>query len=224
MWDNKIIPDYIDRVDISGFSRTGKSTHVHRLTDSVRVTFHENMPLEDFLGGMQLVNGSTIWVDGPCAKAMREGRILQIDELMDHQSVVPQEVITTLYAAMDKPAAITLPTGERLVAKKGYAVIATHNPPPDRLPHPIFDRFDVFLKADKLSKGMRAALGNLATKADNVVGYNQPKLSWTRPVTVNALLALTQLRKAGVQDQDAAHLLGFTGNAQADFLTAISDR
>ena len=225
MWEAKIIPDYLDRVLVYGYSRTGKSTLIHKLTGSERVTAHEQMPLEDLLGGLQLVNGSTQWVDGPATRALRHGTVLQIDELVDHLGAMPQECVTTLYALMDKPAAVTLPNGERVTAAKGYAVIATCNPPPNVLPHPIFDRLDCFLKADTISEGIKNVLGAaLAEKAQNVVSHNQPRLTWERPITVNSLLAFKQLMNAGVNDERAAHLLGFTGTKLGDFLTVVAGR
>lgn len=221
MWETGIVPHYINRLNIHGYSRTGKSTLVHELTKSERVTFHEAMPLEDLIGGMTLVDGSTRWVDGPAARALRRGTILQIDELND----MPPEVRTMVYALMDSPAGITLPTGERLEAAPGYGVITTMNPAPDCLPHPIFDRIDCFLKADTLSEGIRKALGPvLASKAENVLAYNQAPLVWERPATVNSLLALKALRSAGVNDEEATHMLGFRGMGRSDFLTMIAER
>lgn len=221
MWEARLIPNYIDRVLVCGYSRTGKSTLIHRLTGSERITFHEHMPLEDLIGGLQLVNGSTVWVDGPAVRAMRNGKVLQIDELSD----MPHECHTMVYALMDKPAAITLPTGERVTAAPGYAVICTQNPMPDVLPHPIFDRIDVFMKATTLAQGIVERLGpHLAAKAQNVVGFNQPSPEWERPVTVNSLLAFKALKEAGIEDARATELLGFVGRAQADLLTVLADR
>lgn len=219
MWETKIVPEYIDRVLFHGYSRTGKSTLIHRLTGSERITFHEQMPLEDLIGGLQLVNGSTQWVDGPAVRALRKGIPLQIDELDN----IPIECRTMVYALMDKPAAITLPTGERVTAAKGYCVLATQNPAPDVLPHPIFDRIDVFLKVTTLSEGIAKHLGpQLAATAQNVIAHGQPKLTWCRPVTVNSLMAYKALRDAGVDDTRAAHMLGFEGREQADFLTIVA--
>ena len=216
MWEGDVIPRFLDRVLIYGYSRTGKSTLIHNLTGSERITFHEQMPLEDLIGGYQLINGTTQWMDGPATRALRLGKVLQIDELSD----MPAECRTMVYALMDKPAAITLPTGERVTAAKGFAVIATQNPAPDVLPHPIFDRLDVFIKADTVSEGIRKVLGPvLAEKAENVVSHGQPVYDWERPVTINALLAYVQLKRAGIKIEDATYMLGFRGIQQTDFIT-----
>jgi hypothetical protein len=221
MWKTRIIPDYLQNVNIAGYSRTGKSTLIHKITKSERLTFHEEMPLEDLIGGLQLINGTTQWVDGPAVRALRQGRCLQIDEL----NAMPSECRTMVYALMDRPAAVTLPNGERVEAKPGYCVITTQNPPPNVLHHPIFDRIDCFLKADRLSRGLRDYLGaDLADKAENVIGHNQPELDWERPPTVNAFIAFKTLKNAGISDEEAVFLLGFRGPAEADFLTIIATR
>jgi hypothetical protein len=222
MWRTGIIPKRLNRVMVFGYSRTGKSTLIHKLTKSERITSHRQMPLEDLLGGMTLVNGSTKWMDGPATRALRTGTILQIDEANE----IPIECITLWYALMDDPAGVTLPTGERVAAAPGYGVIMTMNPKPDCLPHPIFDRIDCFLKADTLSAGIKQALGKeLADKAENIVGRNQqPIEDWSRPLTVHGLMAYAKLKQHGVEPERAAHLLGFTGLTQSDFMTAVTSQ
>jgi hypothetical protein len=222
MWDTRIIPDVIDRVNIFGYSRTGKTTLIHKLTKSEMVTFYEEMPLEDLIGGYQLVNGTTHWIDGPAVRAMRSGGVLQINEV----NYMPHQCVTVVYALMDKPAALTLPTGEFVTAAKGFTVITTMNPTPDCLPHPIFDRTGIFLKANTVSRGIKAALGpNLSKIAENVVAHNQPNIDgWNRPMTVNALLTFAALREAGMDDEKAGILLGFRGNTLADFLSVVAEK
>jgi len=210
----------LTRMCISGYSRTGKSTLVHRLLGGERITFHPAMPLDDLLGGWALVDGRTIWVDGPAVRALKKGKCLQIDEA----NCVPAECQTLLYALLDDPAGITLPNGERVEAAPGYCVVATMNPDPTCLPHPIFDRFDIYLKATTLSRGTREALGRFASNAEAVIEVGQTKLKWTRPASVNAFLAANKLRNHGVADDKIADILGWEGSEASDFLIACSDR
>jgi hypothetical protein len=225
-WDNKflnyldigIFPDILNRICVFGYSRTGKSTLVHRKTKSERVTFHNAMPIDDLIGGMALVDGRTVWMDGPAVRALRHGRVLQIDE----GNNVPPECETMLYALMDDPAAITLPTGERVTAAPGYAVVMTMNPDPTSLPHPIYDRFDIYLKANTLSAGTRQALGPFAKNAESVISHGQPVLKWERPASVNAFLAANKMKVAGVSDEKICEVLGWAGQQKSDFLTVIA--
>ena len=225
-WDNRftayyqtgLFPSILNRVAISGYSRSGKTTLVERLCNSESITFHPAMPLDDLIGGMSLVNSSTVWLDGTAVRALRNGSILQINEA----DRVPIECETFLYALMDDPAAITLPTGERVKAAPGYGVVFTMNPLPDVLPHPIYDRFDIYLLADTLSAGTKKALGDFAKHAEKVIGFNQPSLDWSRPASVNAFLAASKMRKVGLPDEKILEVLGWTGNDATDFLTVMA--
>jgi MoxR-like ATPase len=210
----------LHRVCISGYSRTGKSTLVQRLLKGERITFHQAMPLDDLIGGWALIDGRTVWVDGPAVRALKEGKCLLIDEA----NFVPPECQTMFYALLDDPAGITLPNGQRVEAAPGYCVVATMNPDPTCLPHPVYDRFDIYLKATTLSKGTREALGQFANNAEAVIGFGQPKLTWKRPASVNAFLAANKLRKIGVSDEAIAETLGWEDREASDFLIAASAR
>lgn len=215
---SRIVPDVLNRVLIYGFSRTGKSTLVHDLLHSERITFHSGMPLDDLIGGWTLKDGKTVWADGPAVRALKNGTALQIDECNE----VPLECKTVLYALMDKPAGITLPTGERIEAAPGYAVVGTMNPAPNVLPEPIFERFDIILRADELSEGAKAALGRFVTQAERVVGRGN-KYTWTRPMSVGLCLAAAELARAGLEGDKLATALGLTGETVTDFLAAITE-
>ena len=227
-WDQKltefvnggIFPGMVNRMNIHGYSHTGNSTLVHRLLGGERITFPQAMPLDDLIGGYALIDGRTVWVDGPAVRALKNGTCLQIDEANE----VPSECQTVYYALLDDPAGITLPSGERVEARKGYCVVTTMNPTPTVFPHPVYDRFDIYLKADCLSKGTREALGPYANNAEAVIAFNQPKLDWKRPASVNAFLAANKLRQGGVSQERIAEVLGWEGKEALDFLAATAHR
>lgn len=213
----RTFPNVLNRALIYGFSRTGKSTLAHNLLRSERITFHTAMPLDDLIGGWTLQDGKTVWADGPAVRAMRNGRILQIDEC----DQIPLECKTVLYALMDKPAGVTLPNGERIEAAPGYGVVGTMNPAPNVLPEPIYERFDIVLRADELSQGTKAALGNFVNQAERVVGRGN-KYTWSRPMSVGLCLAANELVRAGITGEQLATALGLTGEEKTDFLAAIT--
>ena len=216
--DARVFPAVLNRLHISGYSRTGKSTLVSRKLRTERLTFHRAMPLDDLIGGMSLVDGRTVWVDGPAVRALKNGTVLQIDEANN----IPPECETFFYALLDDPAGITLPTGERVNARPGYGVVTTMNPTPDAFPHPVYDRFDIYLKADTLSAGTKQALGPYVNNAAVCIGLNQPVLSWTRPASVNAFLAANKLKSREFTDEQIVEILGWEGKQATDFLTAVS--
>lgn len=214
---SNVFPRVLNRALIYGFSRTGKSTLVHNLLESERITFHGGMPLDDLIGGWTLREGKTVWADGPAVRALRNGTVLQIDEINE----IPLECKTVLYALMDKPAGITLPTGERIEAAPGYGVVGTMNPAPNVLPEPIYERFDVILRADELSEGTKEALGNFREQAERVVGRGN-RYTWSRPMSVGLCLAANELVQAGIKGEALATALGLTGEEKTDFLAAIT--
>lgn len=215
-----VIPAVINRICLFGPPRTGKSTLPGTVLKGVqRVTLHKQMPVDDLLGGMALVNGSTVWQDGPAVRAMRNGTALVIDEFDQFSG----EIRCALHAIMDDPAGITLPTGERIEAKPGYCVIATTNASPATLPDALYDRFDMVLKADTLSQGLQKALGTFAEHAQNVV-KRDATYAWERGASVNLFIAASKLRSKGMADAAIAQCLGLTGKYATDFLAVIARR
>jgi hypothetical protein len=73
-------------VYITGMSGNGKTTMVEQAcADAGREYFRVNITAEtdedDLLGGFRLVNGETVWQDGPVVQAMKRGAILLLDEV-----------------------------------------------------------------------------------------------------------------------------------------------
>jgi hypothetical protein len=175
------------------------------------------MPVDDLIGGMALVNGSTQWQDGPAVRAMRTGVTLLIDEVDQFSG----EIRCFLHAIMDDPAGVTLPTGERVNAKDGFCVVGTTNALPSTLPDALYDRFDLVLKADTLSVGLQKALGEFVEPAKSVVGGGAT-YEWQRPASVNLYIAAAKMRAKGIQDNAIAEYLGLTGQMATDFLAVVA--
>ena len=214
-----IFPRHVNRMLVWGTSHTGKTRLAHDLLKTEWVTTHQAQPIDDLIGGWTLRDGSTVWADGPAVRALRNGTILQADEF-DQFSM---ECKTAWYSLLGSPAGITLPTGERVEAAPGYGVVATMNPNPSILPEPIFNRFDVILRADTLSAGMKEALGPFAEHAVRCLSRN-PVLEWSRPMTPSLLLAAAKLRRTNsVSDEAIAKTLGLVGSDATDFLAAIAE-
>jgi hypothetical protein len=222
MVENDIIPTIVNRVLVWGPPRTGKtSLIVSMFPDVERITLHRQMPVDDLLGGFVLVDGRSQWQDGVAVRALRHGKTLLVDEINNFSS----ECVCSLYAIGDDPAVagVTLPTGERVKAAKGFALFATMNATPSALPDALYDRFDVVLKADTLSHGLQKALGEFVEPAKSVVGAGG-SYEWSRPASVNLYIAAKKLRTKGVTDNNIAECLGLTGTMATDFLAAINDR
>jgi MoxR-like ATPase len=73
-------------VFISGLSGNGKTTTVEQVcAETGREFYRVNITAEttedDLLGGFRLVDGATVWFDGPVVLAMKRGGVLLLDEV-----------------------------------------------------------------------------------------------------------------------------------------------
>ena len=73
-------------VFVTGLSGNGKTFMVEQAcAKAKRELFRVNITTEtdedDLLGGFRLVNGETVWFDGPVVEAMRKGAVLLLDEV-----------------------------------------------------------------------------------------------------------------------------------------------
>ncbi|MGW0252501.1 AAA family ATPase [Nocardia goodfellowii] len=71
-------------------------------------------------------DGTFVFVHGPLVRAMREGRVLFIDDA----TLIPPTVLSVVYPAMDgrKEIVIKANGGEIVKAEPGFFVVAGHNP------------------------------------------------------------------------------------------------
>jgi len=72
-------------VFVTGLSGNGKTTMIEQVAAKLkRELFRVNITIEtdedDLLGGFRLIDGNTVWQDGPVVQAMKSGGILLLDE------------------------------------------------------------------------------------------------------------------------------------------------
>lgn len=114
-------------VFITGLSGNGKTTMVEQACakmkkNFIRVQISPETDEDDLLGGFRLVNGQTVFQDGPVVKAMRTGALLLIDEI-DRGS----NRIMCLQGVLEGKPVLLKKTGEIVTPEKGFNVIATAN-------------------------------------------------------------------------------------------------
>mgnify|MGYP003388350479 CR=1 FL=1 len=85
---------------ITGLSGNGKTLMVEQIcADLKRECFRVNLTRQtdedDLLGGFRLINGNTVWQDGPVVLAMKAGAVLLLDEvdLASHNVMCLQSVL-----------------------------------------------------------------------------------------------------------------------------------
>ena len=71
---------------VTGLSGNGKTLMVEQVCaklkrECYRVNITRQTDEDDLLGGFRLINGNTVWVDGPVVSAMKNGGVLLLDEI-----------------------------------------------------------------------------------------------------------------------------------------------
>ncbi|GAA6198406.1 CbbQ/NirQ/NorQ/GpvN family protein [Pseudophaeobacter arcticus] len=89
------------------------------------VACHDDLSAADLIGRYLLKGGETVWVDGPLTRAVREGGICYLDEVVEAR----KDVTVVLHPLTDTRRTLMIDrTGEELVAPKDFMLVASYNP------------------------------------------------------------------------------------------------
>ena len=89
------------------------------------VSCHDDLAAADLTGRYLLKGGDTVWVDGPLTKAVREGGICYLDEIVEAR----KDVAVVLHPVTDDRRILPLErTGEQLAAPPGFMLVVSYNP------------------------------------------------------------------------------------------------
>lgn len=89
------------------------------------VACHDDLSAADLIGRYLLKGGETIWVDGPLTRAVREGAICYLDEVVEAR----KDVTVVLHPLTDDRRILPIDrTGEELQAAPGFMLVASYNP------------------------------------------------------------------------------------------------
>jgi cobaltochelatase CobS len=99
-----------------GGTGAGKSSLVEQICATAQLplmyqSFHEDLKPDQLKGSMTLVDGNTVWQDGPVTKAYREGFVLLLDEF----DAFPPEVQFCLFGVLDRKPLILEENGNEVV-------------------------------------------------------------------------------------------------------------
>lgn len=120
---NKFFPIFV-----TGLSGNGKTTMIEQIChvlnrECVRVNFTNFTDEDDLLGGFRLVNGESVWQDGPVIIAMQRGAVLLLDEL-DYGD--PRKV-NCLQSVLEHGRVFLKKMNRYVQSEAGFTIIATGN-------------------------------------------------------------------------------------------------
>lgn len=112
---------------ITGLSGNGKTLMVEQIAaklgrELIRANITAETDEDDLLGGFRLVNGETVWNDGPVVTAMKRGAILLLDEV---DLGTPK--LMCLQPVLEGRSVFLKKINKRIEPAEGFNIIATAN-------------------------------------------------------------------------------------------------
>jgi nitric oxide reductase NorQ protein len=91
----------------------------------ITVACHDDLSAADLVGRHLISQGDTVWQDGPLTRAVRQGAILYLDEVVEAR----RDTTVVLHPLADDRRTLSIErTGERLVAEPGFMLVISYNP------------------------------------------------------------------------------------------------
>ncbi len=112
---------------ITGLSGNGKTLSVEQACaqlnrELIRVNITIETDEDDLIGGFRLVNGATVWHDGPVIQALNRGAVLLLDEID-----LASNKILCLQSILEGKGVFLKKTGRFVKPARGFNIIATAN-------------------------------------------------------------------------------------------------
>lgn len=91
----------------------------------ITVSGHDDLAAADLVGRHLVAGGDTRWCDGPLTRAVREGALFYLDEVVEAR----KDVTVVLHPLADDRRQLPLDrTGELLAAAPGFMLVVSYNP------------------------------------------------------------------------------------------------
>ena len=91
----------------------------------ISIACHDDLSASDLIGRYLIHHDSTVWHDGPLTRAVREGAICYLDEVVEARA----DTVVVLHALTDHRRMLPIDkTGETLHAASGFMLVISYNP------------------------------------------------------------------------------------------------
>ena len=91
----------------------------------VTVSCHDDLSASDLVGRYLVRGGGTVWQDGPLTRAVRQGAICYLDEVVEAR----QDTVVVIHSLTDHRRILAVDkTGELLTAADGFQLVVSFNP------------------------------------------------------------------------------------------------
>jgi len=91
----------------------------------ITIPCHDDLAASDLIGRYLIRHDGTVWQDGPLTRAVREGAICYLDEVVEAR----QDTVVVLHALTDYRRTLPIDkTGENVQAAPGFQLVVSYNP------------------------------------------------------------------------------------------------
>ncbi|MBF6366883.1 AAA family ATPase [Nocardia puris] len=176
----------------------------------------------DFVGEYtQTPDGRFVFMDGPLVRAMKEGRVLFIDDA----TLISPTVLAAVYPAMDgRKELVVKATGEVVKAAPGFFIVAGHNPGVHGaiLSDALSSRFAFQVRVvSDLDLATQLGVERRAVKVARELAARQAKGEVGWAPQLRELLAFRKIADATDPDTAMANLLGAAPEEDRDVVAAV---
>lgn len=117
-------------VMLKGPTGCGKTRFVEHMAWRLRrplvtISCHDDLAASDLIGRFLIRHDGTVWQDGPLTRAVREGAICYLDEIVEAR----QDTVVVLHPLTDHRRMLPIDkTGETIDAAPGFQLVISYNP------------------------------------------------------------------------------------------------
>ena len=91
----------------------------------ITISCHDDLTASDLVGRFLIRHDGTAWQDGPLTRAVREGAICYLDEVVEAR----QDTVVVLHPLTDYRRILPIDkTGESILAADGFQLVVSYNP------------------------------------------------------------------------------------------------